>query len=372
MIKWNYESSAKTSTGYEDVADVLSQYTHEVYRSASEEEKEEIIEKIFQIYRNKNIFPITYYNNDGIDEEIQKCIDKEVEIKDNLLTFKFLQGTDLCKFLFPNLFMVQAGTTNNNSLYERFMDDHKLKRAIKLVFDMNKGKYVNSTELRNKLELIGGNVASNFHPMKAKALYEKYCPENGIIYDFACGFGGRMLGALSSKKNFKYFGVEPCMETYAHLNELGLHIERNTGRTKTFKIICSGSEIYCPVENYADFAFSSPPYFNLERYSDEVTQCYNMYPNLEDWFKGYVEPTIRNIHKILKQGAYYAVNISDFNMGKTRVEYVDRWIEISKEVGFEYIEKISMKVETRRGAGHKDENNKNKEKQEGIFVFRKV
>ena len=40
--------------------------------------------------------------------------------------------------------------------------------------------------------------------MKAKALYEKYCPENGIIYDFACGFGGRMLGALSSKKNFKY------------------------------------------------------------------------------------------------------------------------------------------------------------------------
>ena len=31
-----------------------------------------------------------------------------------------------------------------------------------------------------------------------------------------------------------------------------------------------------------------------------------------------------------------------------------------------------MKVETRRGAGHKDENNKNKEKQEGIFVFKKI
>ena len=120
MIKWNYKSTIKQSNGYEDVSDILSYYTHEVYNNASEEEKEKIVEKIFQIYRSKNIFPITYYNNDGIDEEIQKCIDKDVEIKDNLLTFKFLQGTDLCKFLFPNLFIVQAGTTNNNSLYERF------------------------------------------------------------------------------------------------------------------------------------------------------------------------------------------------------------------------------------------------------------
>ena len=216
MIKWNYKSTIKQSNGYEDVSDILSHYTHEVYNNASEEEKEKIVEKIFQIYRSKNIFPITYYNNDGIDEEIQKCIDKDVEIKDNLLTFKFLQGTDLCKFLFPNLFIVQAGTTNNNSLYERFMDDHKLKRAIRLVFDMKRGKYVNSTELRNKLELIGGNVASNFHPMKAKALYEKYCPIGGTIYDFSCGFGGRMLGALTSKNNYTYFGVEPCIETYGH------------------------------------------------------------------------------------------------------------------------------------------------------------
>lgn len=372
MFEWNYKSKEKVSNGYEDVSNTLSSYTHEVYKNANDKEKQEIVEKIFDIYRDKNIFPITYYNTEGIYDEIRKCIDKEVEIKDNLLTFKFLQGTDLCKFLFPNLFTVQAGATNNNSLYERFMDDHKLKRAIKLVFDMKRGKYVNSTELRNKLELIGGNVASNFHPMKAKAIYEKYCPKNGIIYDFACGFGGRMLGALSSKNNYRYFGVEPCVETYTHLNELGTHIEKVTNTKNRFKIACCGSENYCPTENFADFAFSSPPYFNLERYSEEDTQCYNKFNTLDSWFDGYVEPTIVNIYKILKKDAYYAVNIADFNIGKNRVEYVDKWIELSKKCGFEYVEKISMKVETRRGSGHKDENNKNKEKQEGIFVFKKV
>lgn len=215
-------------------------------------------------------------------------------------------------------------------------------------------------------------MATNFHPMKAKALYERYCPENGIIYDFACGFGGRLLGALSSKNNYRYFGVEPCVETYTHLNELGEYVERVTGKKNSFKIICSGSENYCPVENFCDFAFSSPPYFNLERYSEEETQCYNQYPNLDDWFKGYVEPTIKNIYKMLKHGAYYAVNIADFNLGSNRVEYVDKWIELSIKCGFEYIEKISMKVSTRRGFGHKDENNNTKEKQEGIFVFKKI
>lgn len=193
MFEWNYISTTEKSNGYENELE-LQKYTHEYYNSLNEEEKNNVIENIFKIYRNKNIFPITYYNENGIIQEIIKCIEKEVEIKDNKLTFKYLQGTDLCKFLFPNLFLVQSGNVNNNSLYERFIDDHKLKRAIKLVFDMNRGKYVNTTELRNKLELIGGNVATNFHPMKAKAIYEKYCPKNGIIYDFACGFGGRMLG----------------------------------------------------------------------------------------------------------------------------------------------------------------------------------
>ena len=66
----------------------------------------------------------------------------------------------------------------------------------------------------------------------------------------------------------------------------------------------------------------------------------------------------------------YAVNIADFNIGNKRIEYVDKWIEISEEVGFEFIEQITMKLQTRRGNGHK-ENGQDKVKKEGIFVFKK-
>ena len=330
------------------------------------EEKEEEVERIFNIIRGVNIFPIYYFNREGALEEIKKCVNKNVEIKNNVLNLKDESGQDLCRWLFPNLHKVDCKGSKNNSMYDRFYDDNKLKRTI--AFNFRYEPFKNAyTNLYRPARLIGGNVATNFSPMKAKALYEKYCPKDGVIYDFACGFGGRMLGALSSKNNYKYFGVEPCSETFEHLIELGELIEEATNTKNRFKVYKKGSEEFrLNKENYCDFAFSSPPYFTLEKYSDEETQCYNKFPNLEDWFEGYVRPTIENIYYMLKPNCYYAVNIADFNIGKNRVEYVDRWLKISEEVGFEYVETINMKLTTRKGVGN------NKPKQEGIFVFKKV
>ena len=101
-----------------------------------------------------------------------------------------------------------------------------------------------------------------------------------------------------------------------------------------------------------------------------INEPNNKFKTLEEWFKGYVDPTIKNIYKILKPNCYYAVNIADFNINsKHKIELVDRWIEISKENGFEYIKQIHMKLQQRRGDGH-SENKRNKK--EGIFIFKKI
>lgn len=368
MQEWNYKSLSESSSGYEDVIDKLKSYTKEKYINSTEEIQQQMIEDVFQIYRGKNIFPITYYNDTGIINEIQKCLNKDIKWDGDVLNLKFNQGSSLCKYLFPNLMKVDVKNTKNNSMYERFYNDHKLKRAIKFCFEFDTA--VTPTKIQAGLRMIGGGVASNYKAMNAKALYERYCPPDGIIYDYACGFGGRMLGALTSKNNYRYFGVEPCIETYGYLHRLGLYIERATGRQKIFKVYCMGSEDCMVKENYIDFAFSSPPYFNLEKYSDEPTQCYNKFPELELWFDGYVRPTIENIYKMLKPDRYYAVNIADFNLGSKKVKYVDKWISISEETGFKFVEQIYMKLQTRRGYGHK-ESGKDIEKKEGIFVFQK-
>jgi len=370
MFKWNYESKEDSSSGYEYYLNELKGYSKSNYISVSNEEQEVIKQNVFNIYRKVNIFPITYYNDKGINLEIQKCIEKDIEWNTDVLDIKYNQGSSLCRFLFPNMQDVICKGIKNNSPYYKFYDDNKLKKAISFCLEHKTIKNpIVPTGLKDGLEMLGGNVASNFSPMKAKALYERYCPPNGVIYDYACGFGGRMLGVLSSKNNYTYIGVEPCIETYTHLNELGLHIERTTKRENSYKLFCMGSEDYVGQTNSVDFAFSSPPYFNLEQYSDEPTQCYNKFPTLEEWFEGYVEPTIKNIYNILKINCYYAVNIADFKYGKDEIKYVDKWISISKELGFEYIEQIHMKLQTRRGNGHAD-NGLNKK--EGIFIFKKT
>lgn len=354
--------------GYEDVMDRLKECTKEKYLQLDEQEREQMVNEVFDIYRSKQIFPINYYDTDGINEEIMKCINKDVSFDGKVLNLKNNQGSSLCKFLFPNLHKVECKGLKNNSMWDRFYDNHKLKRAIKLSLSIKKS--VTPSEIRSSLELIGGNVATNFKPMNAKALYEHYVPDNGIIYDFSCGFGGRMLGALSSKNNYTYVGCEPCGETYDGLIKLGNYIEKLTQTNNRFIVFKQGSEEWTTdlkqFENKCDFAFSSPPYFNLEKYSDEDTQCYNKFQDIDKWLYGYVRPTIQNIYKVLKDDGKYAVNIADFNVGRNRVKFVDEWIRISQEEGFKLINEISMGVNVRRGYGHNTDS-----KREGIFVFEK-
>ncbi len=368
MNKWNYVSKDKSSNGYEHVMDKLKTYTKEKYIPLGEEDRKVMVEEVFNIYREINVYPITYYNQQGIHDEIKKCIAKEVSFNGEVLNLKFNQGQSLCRFLMPNLHGVAVKGANSNDMLNRFYNDHKLKRAID--FSLRFKKSVTPAEIRTSLEMIGGGFATNYKTMNAKALYERYTPKGGTIYDFSSGFGGRMLGALSSKNNYTYIGVEPCTDTFTNLNELGMYIEEVTGREDSFELHCQGSEEFVGTPNSVDFAFSSPPYFNLEQYSDEDTQCYIKYPTLEEWFDGYVKETIKNIHTMLKDSCYYAVNIADFNLGKNRVEFVDKWIELSIEQGFEHVETIGMKLQTRRGVGHK-ENGLDKDKKEGIFIFKK-
>jgi hypothetical protein len=184
-----------------------------------------------------------------------------------------------------------------------------------------------------------------------------------------CGFGGRLLGALSSKNNYRYVGTDPCTETMYHLHQLGQYIEQVTGREDSYELHCCGSEEFKGPKNSIDFAFSSPPYFNLEVYSDEPTQCFNKFPELEGWLEGFVRPTIQNIKHMLKPGKLYAVNIADFKVGSGKeVAYVDEWIRISTEEGMPLFDTVYLGVTARAGSA---EQAAGELKKENILIFKK-
>jgi hypothetical protein len=262
------------------------------------------------------------------------------------------------------------GDNDTVGLRARFNHDAKLRRAIRICYQFrdNGDQAVFPAALRTALELVNGGTITNFKPMNARAVWEHICPVwGGRVLDFSAGFGGRMMGAMTSRMRYHYTGIDPNTKTYVGLQALGALISDVVGTDS--EVHCIGSEDFVPDAGTYNAAFSSPPYFNCERYNDEPTQCYNKFTNLDAWFEQYAEPTLRMVHTALAPDSIYAVNIADYRQGKETFEIVDRWRELSERIGFEYQETVDMLLTTRPGVGNN--RSENSTKSEGIYVFRR-
>ena len=80
---------------------------------------------------------------------------------------------------------------------------------------------------------------------------------------------------------------------------------------KNIQLYPIGSEDYLPEKESLDVCFSSPPYFNHEKYSIEPTQSYVKFSTPKQWMQGFLLKTIDNCWHGLKHGGYLILNIAD-------------------------------------------------------------
>ena len=366
---WNLHPSNITAdefTGYETVYGQLDKFTKETF----EKDPEDTVNKVFDIYRSINLVPIVYFTEKGIIDAIREFKSFGYnKVSNSRISLGNNRGQPLSRFLFPNMMTAEPKGRGSNSLKDRFFDDRKLKRAIRICFEMREGNnLVYPTALRRALELVTGENIQNFKPQNARAISEYLCPVLwGNVYDYSAGYGGRLLGISCSNMKYNYIGVDPNTETVEYLNYYNTLLNEAVGVKGN--IVQSVSEEYQPTD--IDLAFSSPPYFNLEKYSDEDTQCMVRYKTLDDWFNGYVTPTIEHIYRGLNREGLFATNIADYKTygQKEPIKVVEDWIKTAERIGFKHVETIKMMLNTRPGVG----NNKTagREKWEGVYVFRK-
>lgn len=368
--EWSFIPANLVSTGYESVTQDLMRLDKATWSSADDAGKSAIEQEVFDIYRSKNILPINYYSLEGCIEEIKNINQRSCVVNNQRIAVGNTGGQSFCRFWFPNMQEAYTVGSKNVSLRSRFMDDKKLKRAINLCYKhRNEGdKSVIPQNLRRALDLVSGGSIQNFKPMNARAIWEYICPSMwGRVLDFSSGYGGRMLGAMTSNMRYHYTGIDPNTKTYNGLEALGNLVNEVVGTD--FNMYNTVSEEFDPIDGAYDAAFSSPPYFNLEIYSDEPTQCMNRYTNTDAWFEHYVEPTLRMLHRGLSPDAIYAVNIADYKVGKEQFGIVERWIELSKKMNFEYKETVHMMLNVRPGVGNGKQDNAFKS--EGVYIFKR-
>ena len=120
-----------------------------------------------------------------------------------------------------------------------------------------------------------------------------------------------------------------------------------------------GSEVFQPDKESLDLCFTSPPYFDTEKYSDEKTQSFKKYPTKEEWTNGFLRKTIENCYYGLKKGGYMLYNIAN----TPKYKFIeDETQNIAKEMGFKQEQTIELTLSSVMGAGYK---------YEPIFVFKK-
>lgn len=245
---------------------------------------------------------------------------------------------------------------------EAFASDKYLRETFNLCW--REGKLINDKTVLSILAYVrGAQAAANFRPGYALSMYRRFASDGARVLDTSTGYGGRLIGFLASTCAH-YVGVDPNSETFAGnlrmLDELGAS-ERAT-------------LIGCPAEDVeverigretCDFAFTSPPYFAKERYSDEATQSCNRYASGDDWREGFLRPMLRLQYATLKHERHNVVNIADVKVKSVTYPLVDWTISCALDVGFELVRQEDFPLGRVPGQGVKSE------RSEPVLIFRK-
>lgn len=300
----------------------------------SESEMDEYRESVFAYYRAHG-FPYFRTDDDWRRDEFQKFMefdDSDVISGDEIR--QTMHGLSFCWSFMPHAYSVQCN--GFMSPYEAFMDDDTLRSVIRKRTMM--GDNMSDNGLRKMLKIhTGVQGVSNFRPTAASAIYAKFA-KGKVVWDMSAGYGGRMLGAFKAGVR-KYIGTDPCTPTYDGLMEMTDFIRSCNSELLVPYDGCEmelhriGSEEFVPDCN-VDFCFTSPPYFDTEKYSDEDTQSWKRYGNREGWLDGFLKQTILNCRSCLVGNGVMAINIANVRSYPTMEEDT---VRTAVENGFEHV-----------------------------------
>lgn len=167
-----------------------------------------------------------------------------------------------------------------------------------------KVKKVDSTTMRSCIGLRK-YIASQFRPSAAKAVYNYFNSKN--VLDFSSGWGDRLTGFMASNAS-SYTGIDPNSNLFEDYNKI---INKfNNGKNIDLKNVCA-EDITFESDKKFDTIFTSPPYFNIERYTQEDNQSFKRYKKIDLWLQDFLFKTLGNFWENLDSGGHMIINISD-------------------------------------------------------------
>lgn len=325
-------------TGYSD-ADLTSLLSELDVIAATESDDEHVSGDIFSRFTREQIVDaaVEHYRQRGfpyrqlaLHEQMQQL--NKLAALDNDALLSTNVGYHVADTYHPHRFHVPIAGKRTRTAVDAFNDDERMRRAISLVVD--DGSRLDDASLLSSLGMVlGTQVAANFRPGFALLMYRRFAPDGATVLDTSTGFGGRLVGFAASQCS-RYIGIDPNVPTH----------EGNQRMIDALSI--DGAELINlpaedvdaePLRDVCDFAFTSPPYFSKEQYSDDETQSWKRYSSGDEWRDGFLRPMLRLQLTALRAGAHNVVNIADVKIGSRTFPLVDWTCDIAQELGFELL-----------------------------------
>ena len=222
-----------------------------------------------------------------------------------------LKETLFDKFIVPPFSVLdrrQGYWMNRKRLWMKLGIRSEVGRAEHLTFNLNSFDADKDKAIRHG-ETDEGKAPSTsvFDPVLCELAYKWFTPPMGKIIDPFCG--GSVRGIVASYLGFGYVGIDLRKEQIeaneAQRDEIlgGMDV----GDLRYMQ--GDSSEVLDGMEPFQyDFAFTCPPYFDLEVYSDDPSDLSNM-----DWdmFKAKYKDILAKTARCLKEDAFFGIVVGD-------------------------------------------------------------
>jgi len=253
---------------------------------------------LFQGCGKKPSFPYRKITTDERDDAYEKLKNYNCSNELSLSTL----GNKASNYYFqPYRVKTKIG---NWSHYSAWMDDEKRKKIMdvdKRIHRKNPKIIGTVSGLQSAMRMYIGSI-NQFKPYIAVCgVYKKFKPKR--ILDTSAGWGDRLIGAMVM--NIDYIGIDQNKELITPYKRMIKDFEDKT-TSEVLMIFKKSQDVdYSKLPKY-DLIFTSPPYFDLEKY-----EGMEIFKNKEEFIEKYWQPTIEKAYKYLENGGHVALNMPE-------------------------------------------------------------
>lgn len=279
------------------------------------------------------------------DNENHKNYDINIDHKTNKYTIKYsLLNTSLYEYnvisdAYTEMCRVKSSIKNKKSVYEFF----KNKKFHSIWLNFNNINELNTKILRDLLYYNLNRIElTNFPSVVAVAVYKLFNSKK--ILDMSSGWGDRLLAAITHDYNYDidyYYGVDPNKCLFRGYKSI-IKLSKNPHKFILINNVFEKVKIY----KKFDLMFSSPPYFDFEKYTKDNSQSYIQYSSVDEWLNKFIYVSVLKIYSLLEINGHMCINISDTG----KFPYVYKILKFIENInGFIFIGVIGyLKVNSHR------------------------